>query len=38
MGDDFNFKDWCDSWLHTSGINILEPVIEYNDDFSVKSF
>ena len=38
MGDDFNFTDWCDTWLKTSGVNILEPVVEYNDDFSVKSF
>jgi len=38
MGKDFNFTDWCDSWLKTSGVNILEPVVEYNDDFSIKSF
>ena len=38
MGDDFNFTEWCDSWLKTSGVNILEPVIDYNEDFSVKSF
>ena len=37
MGDDFNFKEWCDSWLATSGINILEPVVEYNADKSIKS-
>lgn len=36
MGDDFNFTDWCDSWLKTSGVNILEPVVEYNEDFSIK--
>jgi aminopeptidase N len=36
MGEDFNFTEWCDTWLKTSGINILEPVVEYNDDSSVK--
>lgn len=37
MGDDFNFVEWCDQWLKTSGVNILEPVVEYNEDFSIKS-
>jgi aminopeptidase N len=27
MGADFNFTEWCDTWLKTSGINILEPVV-----------
>ncbi len=38
MGDDFNFTEWSDSWLTTSGVNILEPIVEYNDDQSIKSF
>ena len=38
MGEDFNFTEWCDTWLTTSGVNVLEPVVEYNDDQSVKSF
>jgi aminopeptidase N len=38
MGADFNFTEWCDTWLKTSGVNILEPVVEYNEDGSVKSF
>ena len=38
MGPDFNFTEWCQTWLTTSGINILEPVVEYNDNESVKSF
>jgi len=38
LGDDFNFKEWCMSWLETSGINILTPIVTYNDDQSVKSF
>jgi aminopeptidase N len=37
MGDDFNFTEWCDSWLTTSGVNILHQVVEYNDDESIKS-
>jgi aminopeptidase N len=31
MGPDFNFTEWCDTWLNTSGINILEPVIIYEN-------
>ena len=38
MGEGFNFLEWSDSWLQTSGVNILEPVIEYNEDSSVKTF
>lgn len=38
MGEDFHFTEWCDSWLKTSGVNILEPVVEYNEDGSIKSF
>ena len=38
MGQDFDFQDWCQEWLNSSGINILEPQVEYNDDGSVKSF
>jgi len=37
MGDDFIFLEWCDQWLKTSGVNILEPIVEYNPDFSIKS-
>jgi len=25
MGSDFKFKDWCEKWLNSSGVNILEP-------------
>jgi hypothetical protein len=32
MGSDFNFSDWCDSWLTTSGVNIIEPIVEFNID------
>lgn len=37
MGDDFIFLEWCDQWLKTSGVNILETVVEYNDDSSIKT-
>lgn len=38
MGPNFDFKTWCDSWLLSSGVNLLQPVIEYNDDQTIKSF
>jgi hypothetical protein len=28
LGDDFNLSRWCDEWLTSSGINILEPVVD----------
>ena len=37
MGEDFNLTNWCDTWLKSSGVNILEPVIEFNADGSLKS-
>ena len=37
MGDDFSLTNWCDTWLKSSGVNILEPVIEFNTDGSLKS-
>ena len=36
MGADFNFTEWCDQWLKTSGANVLEPVVEWNADHSIK--
>ncbi len=36
MGKDFNFTDWCETWLTTSGVNVIEPIIEYNQDNSIK--
>ena len=24
-------KDWCNVWLTTSGINIIEPIVQWND-------
>ena len=37
MGDDFNFKTWCDNWLISSGINILQPIVKYEYDHSISS-
>ena len=37
MGDDFNLTNWCSTWLKSSGINILEPIVELNEDGSLKS-
>ena len=37
MGANFDFNKWADSWLKQSGINILEPVVEYGADGSIKS-
>ena len=31
MGEDFNFVEWSDYWLKTSGMNILEPAVVYHD-------
>ena len=28
IGENFNLTQWCDTWLKSSGINILEPIIE----------
>ena len=40
MGPDFRFKDWSDTWLFTSGINIPSSLrswrVEYNADDSIK--
>jgi aminopeptidase N len=36
LGPDFNLWEWSDTWLSSSGVNILEPVIEWNGDGTVK--
>jgi hypothetical protein len=36
MGKDFNFTDWCETWLTTSGVNVIESIVEYNQDNSIK--
>ena len=37
MGAEWSLTDWCDTWLKSSGINILDPLIELNPDGSLKS-
>jgi aminopeptidase N len=37
MGSDFNLTEWCDSWLKSSGVNILEPVVELTPEGQLKS-
>lgn len=29
--EDFSFKAWCDQWLHSSGVNIIEPNAEFEN-------
>jgi aminopeptidase N len=35
LGPDFNLWEWSDTWLSSSGVNILEPVIEWAANGSV---
>jgi len=35
LGPDFDLVQWSDSWLTTSGVNILEPLPEFNADGSL---
>ena len=28
LGANFNLAEWCDTWLLTSGVNTLEPIVE----------
>ena len=28
MGENFDLTQWCDTWLKTSGVNTLEPIVE----------
>ena len=35
LGPDFNLLEWSDTWLTTSGVNILEPIIEWAPDGSL---
>ena len=28
MGEGFKLSEWCNTWLKSSGVNILEPVVE----------
>jgi hypothetical protein len=35
LGADFDMWEWTDQWLSTSGVNILEPVIEWGPNGSI---
>lgn len=37
MGADFDFKKWCNEWLLSSGVNILQPIVKYNKDNTIQS-
>jgi len=37
LPEGMNIEEWCDQWLNTSGVNILEPVVEWNENGSIKS-
>jgi hypothetical protein len=37
MGANYKFKDWSDSWLTTSGVNTLVPLVKYASDESIES-
>jgi len=37
MGNDFNLTEGCDTWLKSSGVNILEPIVELSPDGALKS-
>lgn len=30
LGQDFSLQKWCDEWLTSSGINIIEPIVDGN--------
>jgi len=38
LGPDFDLWEWSDTWLSTSGVNILEPVIEWGGNGSITKF
>ena len=38
MGNDFKLKDWSDTWLKTSGVNLLEGVVQYGNNSQIESF
>ena len=37
LGENFDFIEWCDSWLTSSGVNIVEPIVTYKADGSIQS-
>jgi hypothetical protein len=38
MGNDFAMDKWSDTWLKSSGINLLEGIAEYDKDKSIQTF
>jgi len=38
MGPNFKLADWSDTWLKTSGVNLLEGVATYDKDSKIESF
>lgn len=37
MGNNFMFTEWSNQWLTSSGVNTLIPVIDYNNDNSLRN-
>ena len=37
MGKNLTFSDWSNQWLTSSGVNTLQPIVEYNEDGSIKA-
>jgi len=33
----FNFNQWCDTWLKSSGVNIITALYERNEDGTLKN-
>ena len=31
MGADFHFDSWAQSWLTTTGVNTIEPLVQYDE-------
>lgn len=38
MGKNLSFSEWSNQWLTSSGVTTLQPIVEYNEDSSIKSF
>lgn len=38
MGQNFKLAEWSDTWLKTSGVNMLEGVATYDKDSKIESF
>jgi aminopeptidase N len=38
LGPDFDLWEWSDQWLSTSGVNILEPVLEFQPNGTLTKF